>query len=46
MWKEAVVAYFVVARNRPAGIKEKQKQPLIRSLSRETYVEIDSGHNE
>jgi hypothetical protein len=36
MWNEAVVAYFAVARNRPAGTKEKQKHPAIRSPSRET----------
>lgn len=45
MWKETVVAYFVVARDRPAGTEEKQKQPVIRSPRRETYVEIYIGHN-
>jgi hypothetical protein len=36
MWNEAVVAYFDVARNRPAGTEEKQKHDVIRSPSRET----------
>ena len=46
MWKEAIVTYFVVARNMPAGTGEKQKQLVIRSQSTETYVEIYSGRNE
>lgn len=46
MWKEAILTYFVVARNMLAGTGEKQKQLVITSQNRETYVEICSGHNE